>query len=123
MGSQCLMRVEFLLGDDENVLEIVMIAHTINVLNAIESYILNANCYVIHILPQLLKVVEKMYYRGWTRMGQNELNFDFLRVTGWRAHSFDQKLVVGLPASDVNPIPPRRSLLGSHRAGEPGRLS
>lgn len=47
------MRVEFLLGDDENVLEIVVIAHTINVLNAIESYILNAKCYVIHILPQL----------------------------------------------------------------------
>lgn len=45
--------MEFLLEDDEKVLEIVMIAHTINVLNAIELYILNAKCYVIYILPQL----------------------------------------------------------------------
>lgn len=54
------------------------------------------------------KLLKRCNIRGWTRMGQNELNFDFLRVTGWRAHSFDQKLVAGLPASDVNPMPPRR---------------
>lgn len=43
-------------------------------------------------------------------MGQNELKFEFLGVTGWIVRSFNQKLK-GLLTSDVNPIPLRRGLL------------
>lgn len=53
-------------------------------------------------------------------MGQNELKFEFLGVTGWIVRSFNQKLK-GLLTSDVNPIPLRRGLLAPapHLPGAP----